>query len=52
MDHNNYTVKPKKGDYMWNQDYEEMPEDRREEEEAGLLGESNTDDDQGYWQDR
>lgn len=37
---------------MWNQDYEEMPEDHREEEEAGLLGESNTDDDQGYWQDR
>jgi hypothetical protein len=37
---------------MWNQDYEEDREDRREEEEAGLLGESNTDDDQVYWQDR
>jgi hypothetical protein len=40
------------GDYMWNQDYEEGREDRREEEEAGLLGESNTDDDPAYWQDR
>jgi len=36
---------------MWNQDYDETQEDRREEEEAGLLAEHRTEDEQGYWQD-
>lgn len=36
---------------MWNQDYDETLEDHREEEEAGLLGEHHTEDEQNYWQD-
>lgn len=36
---------------MWNQDYDENQEDRREEEEAGLLAENCAEDEQGYWQE-
>ena len=36
---------------MWNQDYEEPQEDRREEEEAGLLGDYRSEDESNYWQD-